>query len=59
LFQGDVDAWRKWNESLVRQVGQAQQPDGSIRGRFNPPICTSLSLLSLAVNYRLLPIYER
>ncbi len=59
LFQGDVDSWGKWNNNLVRQLKQAQQPDGSIRGRFNPPISTSLALLSLAVNYRFLPIYER
>ena len=59
LFQGDPDSWRKWNEILVRHLKEAQQPDGSIRGRFNPPISTSLSLLSLAVNYRFLPIYER
>jgi hypothetical protein len=59
LFQGDVDSWGKWNKNLIRQLKQAQQPDGSIRGRFNPVISTSLSLLSLAVNYRFLPIYER
>jgi hypothetical protein len=51
--------WEKWNKILVRQLREAQQPDGSIRGRFNPVISTSLSLLSLAVNYRFLPIYER
>lgn len=59
LFQGDPDSWRKWNEILVRRLKQAQQPDGSIKGRFNPPISTSLSLLSLALNYRFLPVYER
>jgi hypothetical protein len=59
LFQGDVDSWEKWNEILVRQLREAQQPDGSIRGRFNPTISTSLALLSLALNYRFLPIYER
>jgi hypothetical protein len=59
LFQGDLDSWEKWNEILVRQLKEAQQPDGSIRGRFNPTISTSLSLLSLALNYRFLPIYER
>ncbi len=59
LFQGHLDSWEKWNKRLVRQLGAAQQPDGSIRGRFNPAISTSLSLLSLAVNYRFLPIYER
>ena len=59
LFQGDVRSWEKWNEILVRRLKEAQQPDGSIKGRFNPPISTSLSLLSLALNYRFLPIYER
>jgi uncharacterized protein YfaS (alpha-2-macroglobulin family) len=59
LFQGDVDSWEKWNEILIRQLREAQQPNGSIRGRFNPVISTSLSLLALALNYRFLPIYER
>jgi len=59
LFQGDINSWQKWNEILVRQLREAQQPDGSIRGRFNPAISTSLSLLALALNYRFLPIYER
>ena len=58
LFQGDLESWKKWNETLINQLREAQQPDGSIRGRFNPPIATSLSLLSLALNYRFLPIYE-
>jgi hypothetical protein len=59
LFQGNLDFWEKWNKVLVRQLREAQQPDGSIRGRFNPAISTSLSLLSLALNFRFLPIYER
>ncbi len=59
LFQGEVDAWEKWNKLLVRELKQAQQPDGSIRGQFGAPISTSLSMLALAVNYRFLPIYER
>lgn len=59
LFQGDIDSWRKWNKTLIRQLRTAQQQDGSIQGRFNPPISTSLSLLSLALNYGFLPIYER
>ncbi len=59
LFQGDVAAWEKWNKNLVRQIKQAQQPDGSIKGQFGGPTSTSMSLLALAVNYRFLPIYER
>jgi hypothetical protein len=59
LFQGDVAAWEKWNRSLVRQLKQTQQPDGSFRGQLGTSVGTSLSLLALAVNFRFLPIYER
>ena len=59
LFQGDIEAWKKWNKLLVRQLKQAQQADGSIPGQFGAAIGTSLSLLALALNYRFLPIYER
>jgi hypothetical protein len=59
MFQGDVAAWEKWNKLLVRQIKQAQQPDGGIPGQFGASTTTSLSLLALAVNYRFLPIYER
>ncbi len=57
--RGTSNTWGKWNTNLIRQLKEVQQPDGSIRVRFNPVISTSLSLLSLAVNYRFLPIYER
>ena len=59
LFQGDVDAWKKWNRLLIRQLKQAQRPDGSFPGQQGPAVSTSMSLLALAVNFRFLPIYER
>ena len=59
LFQGDPAAWEKWNKLLVRQLKQAQNPDGSIRGQFGTTFSTSMSLLALALNYKFLPIYER
>lgn len=59
LFQGDVEAWERWNNILVRQLKQAQHPDGSIPGQYGPALGTSMSLLALALNYRFLPIYER
>lgn len=59
LFQGDVDAWEKWNKLLVRQLKQSQAADGSIQGQFGAAIGTSMSCLALALNYRFLPIYER
>ena len=59
LFQGDVEAWEKWNKLLVRKLKQAQQRDGSIEGQFGQTTSTAFSLLALAVNFRFLPIYER
>lgn len=59
LFQGDVEAWEKWNKLLLRQLKQTQQADGSFAGQFGPAVTTSLSLLAVAVNFRFLPIYER
>lgn len=59
LCQGDVEAWEKWVKLLVRQLKTTQLKDGSFQGQFGPTVGTSLSLLSLALNYRFLPIYER
>lgn len=59
LFQGDLPAWEKWNNLLVRQLKTAQAADGSIKSQFGPTVGTSLSLLALALNYKFLPIYER
>ncbi len=59
LFQGDLAAWERWNKLLIRQLKQAQQPDGSIAGQYGPAVGTSMSLLALALNFRFLPIYER
>ena len=44
LFQGDVEAWEKWNKLLVRQLKQAQNPDGSFRGQYGPAFSTSICL---------------
>lgn len=59
LFQGDVEAWEKWNEQLIRELKEDQQDDGSFTGSFGKPCDTSLSLLAMALNFRFLPIYER
>jgi hypothetical protein len=56
LFQGDYEAWQKWNAMTVRQLHESQQEDG---GFSNSSYSTGMSLLALALNYRFLPIYER
>ena len=56
LFQGDYEAWQKWNKNTIRFFKENQQPDGSFgAGSYQ----TAMSLLALALNYRFLPIYER
>ena len=65
LFQGDVDAWEKWNLGLVRELKAMQGKDGGFAGfanrggGFGGTVDTSLSLLALAVNFKFKPIYER
>jgi hypothetical protein len=59
LFQGDVEAWEKWNKQLIRDLKAAQADDGSFPGQFGTSVETSLSLLAMALNFRFLPIYER
>lgn len=59
LFQGDVESWEKWNKLLIRKLKAAQQDDGGFSSQFGTSLGTSMSLLALALNYRLLPIYER
>src|SRR5262249_16337345 len=59
LFQGDAEAWKKWNKLLIRQLKAEQQADGSFPGQNGAAAATSLTLLAVALNYRFLPIYER
>jgi hypothetical protein len=59
LFQADTEAWEKWNKQLINELKQSQKSDGRFDGSFGPQVATSMSLLSLALNFRFLPIYER
>ncbi|MEZ6132561.1 MAG: squalene--hopene cyclase [Planctomycetaceae bacterium] len=59
LFQGDFEAWNKWNAKTIRQLKDMQNEDGSFTSGHGNAYGTSMSLLALALNYRFLPIYER
>ena len=64
LFQADFEAWKAWNDGLVRDLKADRKADGRIgsnsgMGDDGEIAGTSLSLLALAVNFRFLPIYER
>lgn len=56
LFQGDFDSWKKWDEMNTEMLTEEQGENGSIGGG---PYSTAMSLLSMALNFRFLPIYER
>ncbi len=60
LFQGDFNAWTRWKRENTRILKEIQQDDGSFQGGHGgPQYSTAMALLSLALDYRFLPIYER
>ncbi len=59
LFQADADSWETWNGQVIRELISMQKADGQFNGSYGPEYCTAMALLTVALNYRYLPIYER
>jgi hypothetical protein len=59
LFHADMDTWNEWNSRNIRYLSTIQSRDGSWPGNKGQSFNTAGSLLSLALNYRFLPIYEK
>ena len=59
MFRSTPDDWSKWNLENVRQLQAKQAENGSWNGNYGNTFPTSAALLSMALNYRYLPIYER
>jgi len=59
LFHADEETWNEWNLRNIRYLGTIQSPDGSFPGNQGQAFSTAGALLSLALNYRYLPIYEK
>ncbi|MBK1829534.1 terpene cyclase/mutase family protein [Verrucomicrobiaceae bacterium R5-34] len=59
LFQADEELWNAWNKDNIRLLSVTQLPDGSWAGNHGNAFSTAGALLSLALNYRFLPIYEK
>lgn len=59
LFHADDATWREWNARNIRYLATIQGNDGSFPGNQGPSFNTAGALLSLALNYRYLPIYEK
>ncbi|MGA3170908.1 MAG: prenyltransferase/squalene oxidase repeat-containing protein [Chthoniobacteraceae bacterium] len=58
-FRISPQAFDGWNAQNVKSLASSQLDDGSWPGTAGSSFSTAASLLSLALNYRLLPIYER
>lgn len=62
LFQADYRAWREWSVANTRDLIGRQGEDGSISlggGYHGPLYQTGMLLLSAALDFTLLPVYER
>ncbi len=59
LFHADENVWNEWNSKNTRYLSTIQAPDGSFPGNKGQAFSTAGALLSLALNYRFLPIYEK
>ncbi len=59
LFHADETVWKDWNDRNIRYIGTIQSADGSFPGNQGQAFSTAGALLSLALNYRYLPIYEK
>ena len=59
FFHGAEEGWAAFNEANIATLASTQNTDGSWQGNNGATASTAMALLSLALNYRFLPIYER
>lgn len=60
LFHANEEQWEKWNEKNSKIMTASQSPDGGWSDpRLGRSGATGFALLSMALNYRFLPIYEK
>jgi len=59
MFRASPSMWNTWNSQNFKRLQSTQTENGSWNGNYGQTFATSAALLSLALNYRYLPIYER
>ena len=59
MFRASPSLWNSWNSQNFKRLQSTQTENGSWIGNYGQTFATSAALLSLALNYRYLPIYER
>ncbi len=58
-FRADMTVWRQWNRNTANALAATQNASGGWDGPHGSTFCTAAALLTMALNYRILPIYER
>lgn len=59
MFRAGPETWDQWNSENLKTLLGNQRDDGSWQGNHGVAFSTCAALLSMAINYRYLPIYER
>ena len=59
IFRSSSSLWNSWNFQNFKKLQSTQIQEGGWNGNYGTTFSTSSALLSLALNYRYLPIYER
>ena len=59
LFHADEASWEEWNQRNARILAASQDTTGAWNSNRGSAYATATNLLSLALNYRFLPIYEK
>ena len=59
LFHADPELWEEWNAKNIRYLAASQSRNGSWPDSKGAHFATAGALLSMALNYRFLPIYEK
>ncbi len=59
FFQNGNPQWDKWNKDNMARIKESQNENGGWNGQLGPAFSTAACLLTGALNYRYLPIYER
>ena len=59
MFRASPSMWNSWNYQNFKRLQSTQTENGSWNGNYGKTFTTTAGLLSLALNYRYLPIYER
>lgn len=58
-FRAEMSAWREWNQDIGGMLATSQSQNGSWNAANGPIFSTAAAIMTMAPNYRYLPIYER